>query len=225
MLNGLVEELTVYYDIEKDLQFLHSDKRRFTREEALKILIFKIQILNDIRLVKQFLINVLKFKGERFYFVDPEKPEETLFEFFADLKGMYFKFCIRETPTPSHKEWELAINKFLSAIHGSLFKILNGRNYLSGSDKRDDVFAQDLLKLIKPIPVQPVPEKTSQKLVMEEKLLKITEAAVRLGCSRQTVYDVHIKQGLKTVKPTGPTGKQKIKLSDLNEYMEKIKNT
>ena len=60
-INQIGDVLPFYYDIEKDLQFLHSDKRRFTREEALKILIFKVQILYDIRLVKQCLKYVLNF--------------------------------------------------------------------------------------------------------------------------------------------------------------------
>lgn len=57
---------------------------------------------------------------------------------------------------------------------------------------------------------------------VEDRILSIPEAASLLGCSRETVYKVHLPHGrLRTIKPTGKH--QKVLYSDLLEYMNKIK--
>ena len=56
----------------------------------------------------------------------------------------------------------------------------------------------------------------------EDELLSVPEIAKRLGCTRQTVYNSHFKNGLKYIQPTGPRGNKKIKRSDFEKYLEGI---
>ena len=58
--------------------------------------------------------------------------------------------------------------------------------------------------------------------VVEDRLLSISDVAEKLKCTRQTVYNKHLKPGLKVLHPTGPRGYKKVRLSDLNEYLRNL---
>lgn len=207
-----------FFNLDKDLQFLHNDKRKFTRAEALPVVVWKIQWLKDKEIVRYFLLSVLKNQGVRFNFIEPERSEESIVEFFDDLKKLYVKASVLDSPSHEHIYWKTEMNEYLTAVHNSLFRMYNGRYYLPTGARADEE-AAGYLSLVKkeekPIVQEPV------RTVQNEKLLKITDAAKILNCSRDMMYKVHLKQGLKTVKATD-NGNQKIKLTDLNEYMENL---
>lgn len=55
-----------------------------------------------------------------------------------------------------------------------------------------------------------------------DELLSIPEIAKHLGCTRQTVYNTHFKNGLKYIQPTGPKGNKKVKRSELEKYLSEM---
>lgn len=208
-----------FYNLDKDLQFLYRDKRKFTRGEAMPVVVWKILSFRNHELVDSFFRSLIKDQGERFNFVDPERPEATLLEFFADLKNLFLKASAADSPTVKQMEWKSLMNGVLISIHNSLFRVVNGHYYLTNGDKADGL-ANEFLQLIKK--EEPVRKPEVQKPEVNDKLLKITEVADILNCSRQTVYDVHLKNGLKSVKPTGEKGYQKVWRSDLYKYKEQL---
>lgn len=218
-LNVQNDDLPMYYDIEQDLQFLYRDKRRFTRSEAMPVVVWKILSFRNHELVDGFLRSLITDQAERFNFIDPDRPEETLLEFFTDLKSLFLKVSVSESPTVKQMQWKKLMNEVLISIHNSLFRVVNGHYYLTNGDKADGL-VNEYLQLIKK--EEPVKQPEVQKPVVNDKLLKITEVADILNCSRQTVYDVHLKNGLKSVKPTGEKGYQKVWRSDLYKYKEQL---
>lgn len=214
-LNVQDEELPLYYDIEQDLKFLYRDKRKFTRSEAMPVIVWKILSFRNRELVDGFLRSLITNQAERFHFIDPERPEVTLLEFFADLKSLFLKVSVTESPTVKQMQWKKLMNEVLISIHNSLFRVVNGHYYLINGDKADDLVNEYLQLIRKEQPVV-------QKPVVNDKLLKIVEVARILDCSRQTVYDVHLKKGLKSVKPTGVKGNQKVWRTEVYRYMDEI---
>lgn len=61
--------------------------------------------------------------------------------------------------------------------------------------------------------------KLIQLPAVNDELLSVVQAADRLGCTRQTVYKRHIREGLKVVYPAGKKGNKKIRASDLANYI------
>ncbi len=63
---------------------------------------------------------------------------------------------------------------------------------------------------------------SSGKTIVPDQLLSIPQVAKMLGCSRPTVYNKHMQNGLKVIYPTGKRGYKKVKESDFNVYMSKL---
>ena len=147
-INALGNLLPEYYDIEKDLQYLYADERRFTRSEALRMVVFKIKELRDLQLVTEFLKYILKFKGKRFYFVDPERPKETLTVFLDDLKQSFIEFLDTEQPNSDHEIRMKGIWNLLRSFHNSMFRLTHGEYFLSFKHKADEE-AEEFLNIVK----------------------------------------------------------------------------
>lgn len=57
----------------------------------------------------------------------------------------------------------------------------------------------------------------------DERLYSMQQAAEQLGCHRSTLYNVHLKNGLKSVNFGNRN--QKIKASDLYDYIRSLKSS
>lgn len=64
--------------------------------------------------------------------------------------------------------------------------------------------------------------KSHDKPINIPKLLSIPEVSKILGCTRQTVYNKHIPNGLKVIYPTGPKGNKKVLQNELHSYILKL---
>lgn len=216
-----VNSLPDYFNLEKELQFLYSDKRRFSRAEALPVVAWKILGFKNKVLTKDFLKSILKYQAIRFNFIDSERPVDSLVDFFTDLKFSFRKASVLENPNHEYAYWKMEMGEYFIGLHNSLFKIQKGHYFIPTGYKADEE-AEEFLNIIYKVdgidPKSTVPNVLRQKETTT--LLAIPQVAKILNCTRETVYKVHLKKGLKTVKPTGTH--QKIRSTDLQDYMEQM---
>jgi hypothetical protein len=137
-----------FYSLEKDLQFMFDDKRRFTRSEAIRAIVIKIQILKEINLIIDYFKSILKHQGEQFHLIDPEKPEESLVEFFCDLIDVFLPVGVPPEAESFTRTWKGKIDTIFFEIKKSV------QNLKCGFDLHDtyegaDRVAGELLTLIK----------------------------------------------------------------------------
>lgn len=202
------------FNIGIDLKYYHQDQRPFTRKDALMVIIIKCQVLKDFKLIMQYIESVVRDQGERWFLINTEDPTFGLEELFSELKNLALK--IPDYEISEFMEWKVAFVNALRNLQYSVYFLKTGHYRLYNRSKEYDVFLQDILSIL-----QGKNKQEPEKPIVKLKLLKITEAAKILNCSRDMIYKVHIKKGLKTVKPASESH-QKIIENDLMEYIKKL---
>ena len=131
------------FDIGLDLQFYHGTKKKFSRADALMVIVIKSQILRDFKVISQYLESVICKQGVEYLFMDPEKPDEGLVEIFNDLKMLAYK--IPESEIPELLKWKLDFLDILGQLHNSAFYFQHGKHRYWFKSKQYDGYVGDLL--------------------------------------------------------------------------------
>ena len=212
------------FSLDTDLQYFYGDVK-YSREQVLKIIVNKCLIYNDIESVKGLFDYLICNESHRFI-GDGNKLLD--FEnFLFDLKNLVLKI--------PGTDYQKQLLRLIVAYHNSAFYWHRARYFLLTEEP--EIIIDDEVNLTKEEIIE-ADEIVFQYLSIiisgGEKLedsenkngsnpnsfLNLTEVGKILGCTRQTVYNVHIKQGLKTVHPNQKSDRgQRVKYSDLMLYM------
>lgn len=223
---GVPVEKESFVPLLEDIKFLFGNTSP-SREQVLKVIVHKFRVLNDLQLIKEFLKYMVDH--ERHLFLVSNNNNYSLELLFQELKDM-----VLVMPSGAEDEMKEQLIRLLVALHNSAFLNHRGRYFL-----QEDM----LLDLEGGVVLSATERETADDYVyhfayslhtdfsepgkkpinVNEQLLSIAEVARKLGCSRPTVYNKHIKKnGLKTVRPTGAEGEQKVRRTDLYSYMEQL---
>ena len=172
-------------------------------------------------MIREFLESVILYQGTKHFIINPNYPEQSLELFFREFNKLVLQ--IPDYEMIALIEWKKDLLAILRDFDNAACFFAQGRSRLLTPPSQEA--KKWIKKLIENLKVQVQNHGEFFLPVMDgEKYLKITEAAKVLGCSRQTVYDVHLKKGLKAIKPTGHKGQQKIAKSELLRYMAQLRS-
>ena len=139
--------IPIIFSLKADLNFLHGDTKNFTKNEAMRAVINKIMILKDFALIRDYLESVITLQGKHYFLTYPEHAEESLEEFFRELKKLAFQ--IPDYEVMEWQDWKHSLMQNLTAIDNSACFFAYGRfRLLRKSSEEINAWVNHLIGII-----------------------------------------------------------------------------